>query len=180
MESVTSILSVIAQDYGPDPDRIAVAAERGTRAHNACIAHSLGFYQIPDDDIIGYFHSFKGWFDEKVDLVVIKPEVELTDHKWHFCGHPDFPWLKLKDETDVIIDLKTPTQHRKIWDLQVGGAYWHLVRFHTGLLTIKPGCLMLDPDGGTARMVWIKNPEECFSVFLGILNAKRFLQNGGK
>ena len=179
MISVTQILGIINQDFGPDPDRVEAAADRGKRVHSACTAYALGLYPSLDSDTEGYFRSFKNWFDEMVREVILEPEMELVDSKWGFCGHPDFPWLRLKNGKNVLVDLKTPVQHRRIWDIQVGGGYWHLVRIHTGLTIIEPGCLLLDPDGGTARMQWVKNPEECFSVFCGILKAKRFL-NGDR
>ena len=178
MISVTRALSVIDQDYGPQ-GRVEAAALRGTRVHSACTSYAMGLFPCLDDEIEGYYASFKAWFDDNVDKVMMEPEIWLEDKVLGFGGHPDLPWVRLKNGKAVLIDLKTPVQYRRSWDLQMG-AYWHLVRREADLTILDPAVLMLDQDGGLAKLEWVEEPEQKFSLFLQALNLWKFFNGGGK
>jgi hypothetical protein len=183
MVSVTQALSVIAQDLGP-ADRVEAAGIRGTATHNACISYALGYFPMLTLETEGYFESFQDWFDQYVDAVMMEPEKELRDEKMGFLGHPDFSWLVLKDGRNALVDLKTPVQYRKLWSIQVGGGYWYLVKKVSQINIIEPAVLMLDPYGGSARLVWIEEKEgmkadQLFSLFHQCLNLHNYMNNGG-
>jgi hypothetical protein len=184
MISVTQALSIISQDFGPDEARVERAAERGTETHNACTAYAVNLFPVLNEETEGYFYSFKNWWDVHVSKLIIAPETELRDDKLGFLGHCEFWWLVLSNGINALIDLKTPIQYRKMWAIQVGGGYWHLIKKETGLNIIKPGVLMLDPDGGAAKLKWVEEEEkmradQLFSLFLQALNWYKYLGDGG-
>ena len=183
MNRVSEILSVLPKDFGPNQDVIELAAIRGTAVHDACIAYALGLFPVVDEDTAGYFRSFTAWWDDMVDAMKMTPETELKDEKMGYCGHPDYGHLILNNGRNTVLDLKTPVTYQRYWSLQLS-AYWHLVRQATGLTVIEPSVLMLDPEGGQARMVWVEEKEgmradQLFSLFCQTANLKRFLENGG-
>jgi hypothetical protein len=180
--SVTQALSVINQSYGPNENVIEIAAIRGSLVHSACAAYALGLFPMSNEETEGYFQSFKNWFDAHVCRVAMEPEQELKDEKLGLVGHMDLGHLILNDGRNVLLDIKTPVQYRSSWSLQLA-AYWHLVKLATNLTIIKPGVLMLDPDGGTAKVKWVEEEEkmsmdQLFSLFMQALNLFKFMNNG--
>lgn len=181
MISVTQALSIISQNYGPDEAVIETAAQRGTAVHLVCAAYALGLFPMVTEETEGYFQSFKNWFDAHVSRVAMEPEKELRDEKLGLVGHPDLI-VELKNAELVLIDIKTPVAYRKTWSLQLAG-YWHLVKKETGLTIIKPGVLMLDPNGRPAKVKWVEEEEKMgadhlFSLFCQVLNLCKFMNNG--
>lgn len=183
MISVTQALSIIAQDLGPEW-RVEAAAIRGQSVHSACAAYALGLFPMLTDETEGYFQSFQVWFDAHVSRVAMEPERELRDDKLGFLGHMDLGWLILNDGRNVLLDIKTPLQFRQTWSIQLA-AYWHLVRKETGLTIIKPGVILLDSDGGKAKLKWVEEEEklsieQLFSLFCQCLNIYKYFENGGR
>ena len=179
MISVTRALKIIAQSYGPDDDVIEAAGIRGTLVHSACAAYATGYFPCVSLEVDGYVESFRTWFDANVDRVAMEPEIYLEDAKLGFYGHSDFGHLILKNGINALIDVKTPLQYRKTWALQLA-AYHHLVRRVAKVNIIKPGVLMLDPDGGPAKLIWVEEREgmtvdQLFSLFHQALNLNNFM-----
>jgi hypothetical protein len=176
MISVTQALSIIAQDLGPE-GRVENAAERGTRTHDACFAYVLGLFPVLDMEIEGYFQSFLDWWGKMVDKMMMEPEIELKDEKLGFFGHADFWHLRLQNGRNTVLDLKTPVQYQKKWSLQLGG-YWWLAK-QAARVPLEPSVLMLDPDGGKAKLIWVEEQEkmkcdQLFSLFMQVLNIHKY------
>lgn len=182
MISVTQALSIIAQDLGPE-GRVEAAGIRGTRTHNACFAYALGLFPRLDYEIEGYFQSFRDWWEKMVISMEMEPEIELKDEKLGFLGHSDFWHLRLRDGRNTVLDLKTPVQYQKKWSLQVGGGYWWLAK-QAAKVNLEPSVLMLDPEGGKAKLIWVEEQEkmkcdQLFSLFMQCLNLFKYFKNGG-
>ncbi len=146
LPSVTTILSPWSRfDAVPD-DVLAVASERGTRVHSACLAAIRGLWVEPDPIIEPFVASFKQWLP-CVDRV-ISAEAEYADSDLGFIGHPDLVFVFRGDSFASIVDFKTPAQKNPIWRAQIA-AYRHLVE-KNGLLVGRTGSLRLSRTGGRA------------------------------
>lgn len=106
------------------PDVLANAARRGTRVHNICeaIAEGLGEMDI-DDETRGYVNSFKQWWEQGHDVVLI--EERFWDDDLQITGQVDF--IINTPDGLAIVDLKTSSSVSKSWEGQ-GSAYAYLAK----------------------------------------------------
>ena len=152
MPTVTEILSPFVDYSHVPPDRLEMAAERGSLVHAAIKSHLLGLYCPPlRNDSQGYFDSFRRWADKMIDTVIFV-EKELADFEFGFIGHPDFLGILKGDNGFASLeDWKTPLVESKTWEAQVAGGYWHLVgKAYSNVK--RCGAIMLDPKGKIAKM----------------------------
>lgn len=156
--------------------RLNYAADRGTRAHEHCFRKARRAY-IPrktmDGDVYLFFRSFEQWFDTYV-VKVLFIEPELADPVLGFKGHPDLG-LVIKPNEQIIIDLKTPIQHKAIWAGQCA-AYLHLARFKYPAMT-KSGTMQLDPLGGMPKVTWYDFHIYDFAAFTNLLHGVRYFSD---
>lgn len=148
------------------------AAERGSLTHdyNARIAKGE-FVMTIDVSCIPYVQSFRKWFDQMVDEVVLVEE-RMVDESWGYTGQID---LLIKSKSDGmlwLVDEKTPTTSYKTWRLQLA-AYHNLV-VNRGYSPSRIGSLQLSPAGRLPRMKWYKNTAQDFNLFTQALNLHRF------
>jgi hypothetical protein len=143
--SVTTVLSIFSDFSRIDPRVLQVAAERGTRVHQACAAIAQGLFvgEIPED-LQGYVASFRRWFEtvETVELV----EQRLQDAVFQYHGTPDMVVRLRGDQAPRLIDLKTPYSKGKLWASQIA-AYNRLFTVSTGQECEHSGTLRLRRDG---------------------------------
>ena len=101
------------------------AAERGTKVHKICesIAKGLGDFGV-DQETWGYVESFKKWWSQGIDAVMIEKRFWCDELK--VTGQVDFI-VKNDDGSLSIVDLKTSSKHSKTWQLQ-GCAYAYLAK----------------------------------------------------
>lgn len=173
LPTVTQVLSPFADFSGIRPEVLAHAAERGTRVHQACAAIARGLWTVPpDDECRGYVQSFRGWFEQAVDEVVLV-EAELVDEALGFKGHPDLICRIRGDERPSLIDLKTPATKNRLWRAQLA-AYRHLARIH-GYDVDRTASLRLKKDGGHPIFDEYdpRESSQDFAAFLSALNAYR-------
>jgi hypothetical protein len=170
--SVTKVLQPYADFSMIKPDVLQAASERGTAVHDACFAYATGLPSFGmDDDVKGYFESFKRWFDAMVKEVLLC-EIRLIDEQHGFHGEPDLV-VKAKNGEVMLIDVKTPISKSKGWRLQMAG-YARLCTLH-GYEIDRIGSLRLSPKGKAPKMDWYEgNRDQDFAVFLSALNVFRF------
>jgi len=165
--------------YFPNvPERkLAYAGDRGTRAHELCFKRAKNIY-IPtkkvDPDTYLYYRSFEQWFELMV-MRVLFIEPEFIDATYGFKGHPDMG-LVLKNREHVLIDLKTPVAHKKIWAGQCA-AYLHLAQRSGHPLMFRSGSLQLNPNGSMARATWYQYHQNDFAAFLSLLQGVRYFND---
>ena len=83
-------------------------------------------------------------------------------------GHPDFVFIMKEGKKKAIVDLKTPVTAQKTWAGQL--CAYELLGSVNGHVDIqKLGSLRLDPNGGTAKMMWYEG--EHHKYLTGFLNA---------
>lgn len=176
--SVTRIIAPWVDWSHVSPERLALAAERGTLIHDACraVALDIGWFPITAEgrEITGYVQSFRRWF-EAVVREVIFTERELSDDRLGFIGHPDLLVMS-KDHEKLLIDLKSPVTKSKSWRLQLA-AYGHLCE-QAGHRPDKIGSLRLHPEGKAPKMDWYEGSRlQDFNVFLSASNVYRFFNS---
>jgi hypothetical protein len=177
-----SVTRAIPHDFsGVSPEVLEAAAKRGTDVHTACAAYMNNLF-IPDSvlfgDRVGYFESFKRWFDKYVKRVFFV-EHEFKCDRFKFLGHVDLV-AELVDGRLVVVDLKTPAALVKTWRLQLA-AYRYLVseELRKKKIKTKIDCMSLQlmKDGRAAKAVPYLDNENDFVVFLSCLNVYRFLNS---
>ena len=169
---VTEILGKYV-DFSRVPDQaLFMASQRGQIVHRVCGAYAVGAYVagLPDH-LVGYFKSFKRWFDANVKAVVLV-EKTMVDPTLGFTGRPDLV-VELFNGLDLLTDLKTPIAESKTWGVQLS-AYWHLCNRY-GIRLDGAASLRLKPNGGEAIATRYDNSANDFNVFLSALNAHRYL-----
>jgi hypothetical protein len=177
--SVTEVLGKYQDFSHVPPERLALAGERGTAVHDACllkIARGIPALSIPDE-CAGYVESFQKWFHSRCEEVIFSEE-RLVDINLGCSGQVD---LFCKDGAAYfLIDLKTPITKNKSWRLQLA-AYKHLVvkRFpEIPESIIIPASLRLHPEGKTPKMdLYTESYLEDFNYFLQALNVHRFFNS---
>ena len=173
LPSVTQIISPYSNFSGINPEVLANAAARGDRVHQACAAYALDFPTngLEDEDV-GYFESFREWFDASV-VHVIAIEGLFEDEILGFCGHPDLLCIIDGDgHNKTVVDYKTPRLLSPAWPIQLS-AYAHLTKAQRAF------SLRLNPDGKKAIVDEVEDIKRHFAIFLNCLSAWKYF-NGGK
>jgi len=173
MPSVTEIIKPWVSFGGIPKAVLDAAAERGTAAHDGCFLVARGKDPgILDDDVHGYVKSFRRWFDDMVQDVILV-EQRLAHPGYYYHGEPDLI-VKLKDGYCALIDIKTPVMSSKSWHLQVAG-YRELARANA-METSIAGWIQPDRDGKTPRVTWAKDNNADLVCFLQMLNIHRYMK----
>ena len=157
LPSVTQALSPYTDFSMVPPERLELAAARGTKLHGFA-AKELREEWIPPDmitpDIEGYWESFM-IFKEKMIEKTIFVEKELICTCYGYVGHLDWCGILRGDSGAAVLDWKSPVTEGRTWGAQVAG-YWHLVDEHGdlpgGLPLSRCGALMLSPTGKTPKL----------------------------
>ena len=168
--SVTKVLSPFADFSMVPPQRLAMAAERGTQVHAACAAYAKGFPVITFDDAALYFESFRNWFDCYVKRALYV-EAEFSDPcTYRIAGHPELI-CEMIDGRIVVVDYKTPAAESKLWRAQIA-AYCYLAE---PVIGGRPEglALMLSADGRPPRARHYNYQAEDFAAFVAALTAYR-------
>lgn len=177
MVSVTEALSPFNDFSMVPPALLEEAKLRGTLAHSLFASHALGLW-IPSvpENCIGYFDSFRRWFDATVDKVVAV-EKRITHPSYHFTGQLDLLSI-IKGDTDLmLLDNKTPLALQKSWRVQCA-AYKKLADLEYQNIT-RTGSLRLSREGKRAKLEeYSGTVERDFGIFLNCLTAYQFLKGG--
>lgn len=162
--SVTTVLSPYTDFSGIPEEVLAKAADRGTRAHRLCELYAKGlFIMHVDEDCVGFFESFKRWFDSTV-IEVVALEIALEDYEYKFQGHPDLICkLKGSDEL-VVVDYKTPLAAQLTWRIQLA-AYKRLANVG-GYPVTRRATLRLNREGKSPIFNEYTKHEHDLNVFL--------------
>lgn len=178
--SVTTALSPFVDFSGIRPDVLEAACRRGGIIHAAAASYARGLWvRHLTSSFQGYFESFKNWFDEYVDQVLLI-EVQLHCNVYGITGKPDLV-CSLVDHRIVVVDYKTPISERPTWKAQLA-AYRYLVGEHyTKKYKIQkcwPDCmsLILKGDGSQATAYPYNYSDNDFAAFLSALNAFRYFK----
>ena len=182
MISVTQALSPFSDFSGINPEVLQHAAERGSRVHRACAAYALGFpaFGLHDEDH-GYFHSFVGWFDNYVH-VVLAVEKRLTSQSG-YTGMMDLACM-LTDKRFVVCDYKTPALESPTWKAQIA-AYCELAKCDPMIKyylerskkdRLEGMALMLNKNGKAAKGIVYQYQADDFAAFLAALSAYRYFK----
>ena len=137
---VTEVLKPFTSFDGIDPAVLAKAADRGTRVHKYCELYTQNLViEKVDDDCIPYVNSFINWFDAMIEEVWVS-EMRLSCSKYRITGKLDMVATIKGDQTESLIDLKTPQQASLSWQLQTA-AYRYLLRASEGIDISRRVCL---------------------------------------
>lgn len=172
---VTEVLSRYT-DFSMVPvDVLQAAAERGTAVHEACAAYALNIFSPVPEELGGYFHSFKSWFDLYV-VETYAVEQEVVNERWGYQGHVDLIALiaGVRPKPVVtVIDYKTPFCESRSWHCQTQ-AYVEAARekYHAEI----GGALRLRKDGSLPLMSWVESPNQAFNAFCGALSAWNYIR----
>jgi len=124
---VTSIFSPYVSFDHINPVTLHNACERGTRVHLLCELHMLDeYFPEPDESLLGYLNSFRGWYDKMVDKL-ISTEQRIYNDELMLTGAIDIVCAIRGSTTPVIIDIKTPATESKTFRLQLA-AYKYLYK----------------------------------------------------
>ncbi len=177
MPSVTQVLSPW-QDFSKiRPDVLEEAKLRGSLAHSLFAAYALCLW-IPSvpENCVGYFDSFKRWFDATVAKVVAV-EKRMVHPVYHYTGQLDLLCQIKGDKELTLLDHKTPLALYKSWQIQCV-AYKKLADLEYSNIT-RTGSLRLSRDGKLAKLAeYSGTVERDFSVFLNCLSAYNFFRGG--
>lgn len=160
------------------PDVLDYASERGTVIHHACSLHARGAFVLCElwpPDYVGYFYSFRDWFDNYVEKVVAI-EIELINGEFGFIGHPDLLCNIQGDWRPTLVDLKTPLAESPTWKPQLA-AYRNLA-IKAGYDIGRVGSLRLKPDGGRAIFTEYTDEKADFAAFLNALMIAKYFKGG--
>ena len=172
--SVTEALGPFSGYHNVPAHRMDLAAERGKEVHRMCAYYAAEAmeFQEPEPSLVGYFRSFKDWWDFAVEMS-LGSEMELRDEGLGFLGHPDLV-VKIKgDKYYTVIDLKTPIALQKVWAAQLS-AYKHLADKQWPGMIKRIASLRLDKRGGLVKFKDYTDDRRDFTAFLSALNAYRF------
>ena len=178
MQSVTQIISPYVDFSSVPEDRLALAAERGTRVHEWIAKSYRDVWQPIPKDIQGYIESFIRWKGALIEKALLIEEKLVCDC-YQFVGHVDFVGELVAQNGVILIDWKTPITASRSWEAQIA-AYRHLVEEHSdlkGQKIARCGALMLDPRGSMAKLLeYAFSQALAFNAFLSALNAFRFFK----
>ena len=179
MISVTEALSPFSPFNNPDryiPDGVLErAAQRGSRVHRACAAFSM---ELPvmclKTEDIGYFESFKKWFEPYVmEVLLVEKRLESP---LGFYGHPDLVCMLINEQI-YVVDYKTPAVESPVWKSQIA-AYSALAEEELGIKVDNGMALVLDASGKSAKGIVYQRRAEDYVAFLSALNAYRYFIGG--
>ena len=177
--SITQILGLYSDFSMIRPQVLETASLRGTEVHAICaaIAKKVWVPEIPSD-CAGYVLSFQNWFETHVKDVLLVEE-ELIDTVHGFLGHPDLVVL-LRDDSRLLVDLKTPATKSKLWSAQLA-AYKYLAKegarpdgTRAALQIDRVGSLRLRPNGNPPIFDQYQDSALDFAAFLAALSAYRY------
>jgi hypothetical protein len=173
LPSVTAILAPHS-DFSQVPAHILEPAQnRGDLCHEYFALYAKGLW-LPDIpvNLAGYFQSFKTWFDQFVEEVILV-EAELRDDDRGYLGHPDLI-ARLRGDTGLtLIDYKSAKALSKIWRLQIS-AYKGLAD-KAGHKIIRVASLRPQQDGKIAKFQeYSRTLAYDFSIFLAEFAVWRF------
>jgi len=181
---ITQLLSVFTDFSHIEPAVLARAADRGTRVHQLCESyvkskslHASDFViDSADSDCKPYLLSFVEWFESMVEKVVYT-ELRINDERLKLSGQCDLIAVLKGDTAPTIIDIKTPQQTQKSWQLQTA-AYRLLAERKIGLelegKELRRITLILDKYGGKARVTEYTDGKGDIQKFLNLLELYRF------
>lgn len=173
---VTEVLKPYSGLDGIDERVLARAADRGTRVHDFCELYARNLLiEDPDEDCKIYVEAFKEWFDNAVDEVIMMEE-RLNSATYKLSGKFDLLVRFKGDDELTIVDIKTPQNQSKTWNLQTA-AYRILLRDVKGIEANRRGCLMLPNDSPTkrsAKFVEFVDHEVDQDLYLSALQLYRF------
>lgn len=175
MFSVTQVLEPFTDFSKIPPEVLEEAKLRGSMAHGLFASYALCLW-IPavPENCIGYFDSFKRWFDSTVELVVAV-EKRLNHPIHRYTGQLDLLCKIKGDEGYALIDHKTPAALQLSWRVQTA-AYREL-----GLLEypdiFRTGTLRLSKEGRKAKFdEHTTTLAQDFAIFLNCLSAYKFFK----
>jgi hypothetical protein len=177
MISVTEALSPFNDFSKVPPALLEEAKLRGTLAHNLFASYALDLW-IPTvpENCIGYFDSFRRWFDATV-VEVVEVEKRITHPLHHFKGRLDLLCIIKGDDGLMLLDHKTPLALQKSWRVQCA-AYKKLADLEYQNI-IRTGSLRLSREGKPAKLEeYSGTVERDFGIFLNCLSAYKFFKGG--
>ena len=169
--SVTTVCRFLAYDQKSDKPWLArVAADRGTRVHEACAAIDYGLYPEETEDISGYLKAYRRFLKdyrpdwEGIEYTVGSAEIGMAGTIDRFGT--------LYDGRRCILDIKTGTQlHDAPLRAQLTG-YKRLLALDRGFYPEYLYALQLSKDG-TYTMVDVRQDDELLNACMFIHNAVR-------
>ena len=169
--SVTTVCRFLAYDQKSDKPWLArVAADRGTRVHEACAAIDYGLYPEETEDISGYLKAYRRFLKdyrpdwEGIEYTVGSAEIGMAGTIDRFGT--------LYDGRRCILDIKTGTQlHDAQLRAQLTG-YKRLLALDRGFYPEYLYALQLSKDG-TYTMVDVRQDDELLNACMFIHNAVR-------
>ena len=169
--SVTTVCRFLAYDQKSDKPWLArVAADRGTRVHEACAAIDYGLYPEETEDISGYLKAYRRFLNdyrpdwEGIEYTVGSAEIGMAGTIDRFGT--------LYDGRRCILDIKTGTQlHDAPLRAQLTG-YKRLLALDRGFYPEYLYALQLSKDG-TYTMVDVRQDDELLNACMFIHNAVR-------
>lgn len=169
--SVTTVCRFLSYDQKSDKPWLArVAADRGTRVHEACAAIDYGLYPEETEDISGYLKAYRRFLkDYRPDWDGI--EYTVGSAEIGMAGTID-RFGTLYDGRRCILDIKTGTQlHDAPLRAQLTG-YKRLLALDRGFYPEYLYALQLSKDG-TYTMVDVRQDDELLNACMFIHNAVR-------
>ena len=169
--SVTTVCRFLSYDQKSDKPWLArVAADRGTRVHEACAAIDYGLYPEETEDISGYLKAYRRFLKdyrpdwEGIEYTVGSAEIGMAGTIDRFGT--------LYDGRRCILDIKTGTQlHDAPLRAQLTG-YKRLLALDRGFYPEYLYALQLSKDG-TYTMVDVRQDDELLNACMFIHNAVR-------
>ena len=169
--SVTTVCRFLSYDQKSDKPWLArVAADRGTRVHEACAAIDYGLYPEETEDISGYLKAYRRFLKdyrpdwEGIEYTVGSAEIGMAGTIDRFGT--------LYDGRRCILDIKTGTQlHDAPLRAQFTG-YKRLLALDRGFYPEYLYALQLSKDG-TYTMVDVRQDDELLNACMFIHNAVR-------
>jgi len=175
--SVTQVISQVGQHWlnfsAINPEVLEKACTRGSDFHRlaALYAKKLWINEI-SDSCVGFFKSFREWFEAMVEEVVLVEEI-LVHPVLNYKGTPDIIIRIKGDQLLTLSDYKTPRVFSKSWRLQLA-AYCELARVN-GYPVQRVASLQPHPGGGRAKFrEYTESLTHDLAVFLSGLNWWRF------
>ena len=167
--SVTTVCRFLAYDQKSDKPWLArVAADRGTRVHEACAAIDYGLYPDETEDISGYLKAYRRFLkDYRPDWEGI--EYIAGDTILGIAGTVD-RFGTLYDGRTCILDIKTGSQlHDAPLRAQLTG-YKRLLALDRGFYPDHLYALQLSKDG-TYHLREVQQDDELLNACIFINNA---------
>lgn len=168
--SVTQSLSMISNLFyaGISDNVLENAKEKGTAVHRTIeFFNKYKFGQI-NEEYKGYFEAYKNWHKTiEDDIKEIQSEVRVYNKLLHYAGTADMV-VKLKNDKNILIDIKTTNQlQKKYISLQLS-AYKEALNSND-IIIDKMYVLWLHNDG-TYDYIEIENKFDLFLYSLTLYN----------